>query len=139
MVKPLEFTIYSKIKKERHSRDAVPPFQRKRLLKAVFVSLDHLLDHLAADGTGLLAGQIAVVAVLQVNADLGGGLHLETVHSLAGVGVDELVAVVGSHFTCTPFRFTGHRGELYKTVLKPFRSAVLSLCPRICSAFFTAI
>ena len=29
-----------------------------------------VLDHLAADGTGLLAGQIAVVAVLQVNADL---------------------------------------------------------------------
>ena len=30
----------------------------------------HLLDHLAAHGTSLLAGQIAVVALLQVDADL---------------------------------------------------------------------
>ena len=30
----------------------------------------HLLDHLAADGTGLTAGQIAVVALLQVDAHL---------------------------------------------------------------------
>ena len=30
----------------------------------------HLLDHLAADRTGLAGGQIAVVAFLQVHADL---------------------------------------------------------------------
>ena len=30
----------------------------------------HLLDHLAADGTGLAGGQIAVVALLEVDADL---------------------------------------------------------------------
>ena len=30
----------------------------------------HLLDHLAADRTGLAGGQIAVVALLEVDADL---------------------------------------------------------------------
>ena len=40
------------------------------LLQAVFVGLDHLTDHLAADGAGLLAGQVAVVALLQTDADL---------------------------------------------------------------------
>ena len=30
----------------------------------------HLLDHLAADGAGLAGGQVAVVAVLEVDADL---------------------------------------------------------------------
>ena len=30
----------------------------------------HLLDHLAADGAGFAGGQVAVVAVLQVDADL---------------------------------------------------------------------
>ena len=30
----------------------------------------HLLNHLAADGTGLAGGQIAVVALLEVDADL---------------------------------------------------------------------
>ena len=30
----------------------------------------HLLDHLAADGAGLAAGQVAVVTVLQVDAHL---------------------------------------------------------------------
>ena len=30
----------------------------------------HFLDHLAADGAGLAGGQVAVVAVLQVDANL---------------------------------------------------------------------
>ena len=30
----------------------------------------HLLDHLAADGTGLARGEIAVVALLEVDANL---------------------------------------------------------------------
>ncbi len=42
----------------------------QQLLHAVLVGLDHLLDHLAADGAGLLGGQVAVVALLQVHADL---------------------------------------------------------------------
>ena len=40
------------------------------LLHAALVGLDHLLDHLAAHGAGLAAGQVTVVAVLQVHADL---------------------------------------------------------------------
>lgn len=43
---------------------------RKSLLQVLLVALDHLLDHLAADGTGLAGGQIAVVALLEVDADL---------------------------------------------------------------------
>ena len=42
----------------------------KRSLQALLVALDHLLDHLAADGTGLAGGQVAVVALLEVDADL---------------------------------------------------------------------
>ena len=40
------------------------------LLQVALVGLDHLLDHLAADGTGLAGGQVAVVAFLQVDANL---------------------------------------------------------------------
>ena len=39
-------------------------------LQVLLIGLDHLLDHLAADGAGLTAGQVAVVAFLQVDADL---------------------------------------------------------------------
>ena len=55
------------------------PIRADWLLHAVLVRLDHLLDHLAANGTGLTAGQIAIVALLQVDANLLGGLHLELV------------------------------------------------------------
>ena len=41
-------------------------------LQIALVSLDHLLDHLAADRTGLAGGQVAVVALLQVDADFLG-------------------------------------------------------------------
>ena len=40
------------------------------LLHALLVGLDHLLDHLAADGAGFAGGQVAVVALLQVDAHL---------------------------------------------------------------------
>ena len=40
------------------------------LLQTLFVSFDHLLDHLAADGAGLTGGQVTVVAVLQVDTNL---------------------------------------------------------------------
>ena len=38
------------------------------LLQTLLVSLDHLLDHLAADGAGLTGGQVTVVTVGQVDA-----------------------------------------------------------------------
>ena len=46
----------------------------------------NLLDHLAADGAGFAGGQVAVVALLQIHADLIGGLHFELVHGLLGLG-----------------------------------------------------
>jgi hypothetical protein len=52
----------------------------------------HLLNHLTTDGTGLTGGQIAVVALCQVNANLRGGLHLETVHCFLCLGYEILVA-----------------------------------------------
>ena len=56
----------------------------------------HLLDHLAAHGAGLPGGQVAVVAVLQIHADLGSGLHLELLHGLLGLGNVKLV-IVAAH------------------------------------------
>ena len=38
-------------------------------------------DHLAADGAGFAGGQVAVVAVLQIYADLLRSLHFELLHS----------------------------------------------------------
>ena len=43
----------------------------------------HFLNHLAADRAGLAGGQIAVVALLEVDANLAGGFHLELVHKTA--------------------------------------------------------
>ena len=40
------------------------------LLHVALVGLNHLLDHLAADAACLTGGQVAVVAFLQVDADL---------------------------------------------------------------------
>ena len=39
------------------------------LLHALLVSLDHFLDHLAADGTGLTGGQVTVITIGQINAN----------------------------------------------------------------------
>ena len=39
-------------------------------LQALLVGLDHLLDHLAAHGAGLAAGQVSVVALLQIDTHL---------------------------------------------------------------------
>ena len=39
------------------------------LLHGALVSLDHFLDHLTADAASLAGGQVAIVAVLQVDAD----------------------------------------------------------------------
>ena len=73
-----------------------------RLLHAVFVGLDHLLDHLAADAAGLLGGQVAVITLLEVHADLVGSLHLKAIHRFAGIGVHELVAGL-RHCVCISF------------------------------------
>ena len=38
------------------------------MLQVSLVGLDHLLDHLAADGAGFAGGEVAVVALLQIHA-----------------------------------------------------------------------
>ena len=40
------------------------------LAQVVLIGLDHLLDHLAAHRTGLTAGQVTIVTLLQVDAHL---------------------------------------------------------------------
>ena len=44
--------------------------RKKPFLQVLLVALDHLLNHLAADRAGLAGGQIAIVALLEVDADL---------------------------------------------------------------------
>ena len=51
---------------------------------AVLVAFDHALHHLAADGTGLTGGDIAVVALLEVNADGVGSFLLHLVQCFLG-------------------------------------------------------
>ena len=60
--------------------------------------------------SGLLArGQIAVVAVFRVDANLAGGLHLELIHGGARLGDVELVAVLAGHSEKSPFVIWGAR------------------------------
>ena len=40
------------------------------LLQTLLVGLDHLFDHLAADGAGFAGGQVTVVTIGQVDTDL---------------------------------------------------------------------
>ena len=56
-----------------------------------------VLDHLAADGAGFTGGQVTVVTVGQVDADLGSCLHLELVHCLTGLGDVDLVVALHIH------------------------------------------
>ena len=45
-----------------------------------------MFDHLAANGTGLTAGQIAIVALLQVDANLLGGSILNLFRASRALG-----------------------------------------------------
>ena len=42
----------------------------RECLQGLLVGLNHLLDHLAADGAGLPGGQVTVVTFLQVDTHL---------------------------------------------------------------------
>ena len=63
----------------------------------------HVLDHLAADGASLTGGQVAIVAILQIDPNLASGLHLELVHCLAGFGDVDRVAVAIRHVLASPY------------------------------------
>jgi hypothetical protein len=56
-----------------------------------------VLNHLTANGAGFSGSQVAVVAVGQVHAHFLGSLHLETIHSLTGLGDIQLVVVRVAH------------------------------------------
>ena len=65
----------------------------------------HLLDHLPTHRASLAGGEVAVVALLQVDTHLLGSLHLELVHGLPGLGNVDLVAVLACHRKSLLFRF----------------------------------
>ena len=54
----------------------------------------HFLHHLTADRAGLAAGQFAVVAILEVYADLSGRFHLKLIHCGACFGNHTLIRTV---------------------------------------------
>lgn len=60
-------------------------------LQAILIALDHFLDHLAADRTGLTRGQIAIVTLLEVYANFAGGFHLKTVEGFTCFGDYQIV------------------------------------------------
>ena len=97
------------------------------LLHALLVSLDHLLDHLAADGTCLTGGQVTVVTIGQVDAHFGSGLHLELVHSLASLGdVDLVIALHKNSLLC---RFLGKLAAFrWKTTFSFRKHSLAKVC-----------
>ena len=64
-----------------------------------------VLNHLAADGAGFAGSQVTVVAVGQVDTDLGSRLHLELVHCLTGLGDIQLIVVLAAHRNSLLFIF----------------------------------
>ena len=70
----------------------ISEYKRLKLLQAVLVLLDHLLNHLAADRASLLGGQVAIVALLQVDAHFVRSFHLETVKTFARLRNHRFVA-----------------------------------------------
>ena len=95
------------------------------LLHAVFVGLDHLLDHLTADRTGLTAGELTVIAALEIDADLGRGLHLELIHGLAGSGIDQVITGVGRYASIS---FIFIWDSIARTYLLPDRARYAPVC-----------
>ncbi len=77
------------------------------LLQAVFVCLNHLLDHLAADGAGLASGDIAVIAVLEIYANLVCSFHFELLHCLACSRDNKMIAGIVRHSFYISFSVLG--------------------------------
>ena len=91
------------------------------LLHVLLVSFDHLLDHLAANGAGFAGGQVAVVAVGQVDANFLGSLHLELVHGFLGLGNIDPVVIGIAHLNSLLFVVSG------KQPLSGWRAPFLSV------------
>ena len=67
----------------------------------------HLLDHLAADGAGLAGGDIAVIAVLEIYADLVCSFHFELLHCLACSRDNKMIAGIVRHSFYISFSVLG--------------------------------
>ena len=71
------------------------------LLSAVLVILNHALNHLAADASGLTRSKLSVVALLQGHADALSNLVLQVLHGLLGLGYYQLTV----HYFSSPYQF----------------------------------
>ena len=65
-----------------------------------------LFDHLAADAACLTGGQVTVVTVGQIDADLRSGLHLELVHGFLSLRNVQLIVIV-AHRNSLLFNVSG--------------------------------
>ena len=73
------------------SHNAIVPFK-------FYISYGaYVINHLSADAAGLTGSDVAVVALLEVNAYFRGGFHFKAVHSFASVRINKLVSV-SSHY-----------------------------------------
>ena len=70
----------------------VPDLPKCLLLHAFFVGLDHLFDHLAADGARLAGGEVAVIALLEVDAKLARDFIFHVVQRALGLRHVDAVA-----------------------------------------------
>ena len=61
------------------------------LFQTVLVGLDHLLDHLAAHGTGLLAGQAANEVGVNLKQGYNGDLTSKQAGSVGGQMVKKMI------------------------------------------------
>ena len=61
------------------------------VLYGIFVRFNHLFDHLTADGTCFFGGEVAVIALLEVNADFCGCFHFEFIERFLCFGNEILV------------------------------------------------
>lgn len=64
---------------------------RVAALYGVFIGFDHLFYHLTANGACFLGGEVAVITLLEVDADFSGCFHLEFIESFLCFGNEILV------------------------------------------------
>ena len=98
IISQLVTNVNNKVKKVgwHHDSDATPKSllgsANLFVLDRILVRLDHLLNHLTTDRTGLTRSEVAVVSLVQSNADFVSGLHLELLKSLLCLGNNDFVA-----------------------------------------------
>ena len=95
----------------------VPDLPKCLLLHAFFVGLDHLFDHLAADRARLAGGEVAVIALLEVDADFVCGFHLKAVHRVLCFRYHRLIAAVHVSFSFFRRRLTLRRTAFFAFVV----------------------